>query len=432
MKQRLLCLLLVLATLLASCAMTGQEKIETPFVLYYPKQTQDGEGAFLTQTVSLDVQNLSLYEVVSAYMEAETPQGADAAIPKGWSLRSATLDGTTACLCFSGRKVGELKNSLAAACMTLTLTQLDCVERIEWITPDSAEAVVLSAEDVLSEDTGMLPQQEAITLYLPDAQRRYLTRQRQTVEAMDASEKPQYVLQCLLNTENSCIPSGTRLLGVSVENGICTVDLSSNFVKRMEKSFACERLAVYSIVNTLTELEEITAVEFWIEGAPSEELNFMTLQNAFSADATLLRSENAADVDLCVSCDGELLVRLPQQLTLTEDEPVYMAVLNALIGFDGADGAKRCIPEGTQVLSVRMEGTACVVDLTAEFLSGCQSEQEERLAMRSIIATLCDLEEIESVEILVEGLEPTYRNAALTSVRKPNSSWFAEEKEKKN
>ncbi len=428
MKQRLLCLLLVLATLLGACAITRQEEIETPFVLYYPKQTQDGSSVFLTQTVSLDAQNMAPDALLAAYSQAEPPQGASPAIPRGWTLTAAQTDGTTARLVFSGTPAGELKSSLAAACLTLTLTQLDSVERIELTAPDFEEAVTLSAENVLTEDTGMLPQQEAITLYLPDAQQRYLLRRRQTVEAMDASEKPQYVLQALLSHADSCIPSGTRLLGVTVENGICTVNFSSDFVKGMEKRFTCERLAVYSVVNTLTELEGITTVDFWIEGAPSEKLNFMSMQATFSADQTLLYAENATDVDLFVSCDGRLLVCLPQQLIPAEEEPTYMAVLRALLDFEGADGALRCIPKGTQVLSVRMEGTACVVDLTAEFLSGCKSEKEERLAMRSIIATLCALDEIESVEILVEGLEPPYRNAALKSIRRSGESWFAERK----
>lgn len=428
MKQRLLCLLLALATFLGACAMTRQEEIETPFVLYYPKQMQDGSSVFLTQTASSDAQNMTPEELLAVYAQTEPPQGASPAIPRGWSLSTAEADGTTVYLSFSGTAVGELRNSLAAACLTLTLTQLDSVERIVLTTPDLKEALTLSAESVLAEDTGMLPQQEAITLFLPDAQRRYLLRRRQTVEAMDTSEKPQYVLQALLSNADSCIPSGTRLLGVTVENGICTVNFSSDFVKGMEKRFSCERLAVYSVVNTLTELDDITTVDFWIEGAPSEKLNFMSMQAAFSADQTLLRAEDATDVDLFVSCDGRLLVCLPQQLTPVEEEPTYMAVLRALLDFEGADGALRCIPKGTQVLSVRMEGTACVVDLTAELLSGCKSEKEERLAMRSIIATLCALDEIESVEILVEGLEPAYRNAALKSIRRPGETWFAENK----
>lgn len=432
MKKRMLCLLLVLATLLGACAMTMQEESEMPFVLYFPKETQDADGCFVTQTVSLDAQNMTPGEIVAAYACAEVPQGADCAIPEGWSLRAANLEGTTVYLTFSGVAVGDLRNSLAAACLTLTLTQLDSVDRVEVTVPGAAEPIALTSESILSEDTGMLPQQEAITLYLPDAQRRYLVLRRQTVEAMDAAEKPQYVLQCLLRSEDSCIPSGTRLLGVTVENGVCTVDLSSDFVNGMEKNFNCERLAVYSIVNTLAELEEITTVDFWIEGAPSERLNFMSMQAAFSADQSMVLSEDMVDVDLCVSCDGRLLVRLPRQLAASEEVPIYTAVLHALLDFDGTDGTVRCIPEGTRLLSVRTEGTACVVDLTAEFLSGCQNEREERLAMCSIVATLCGLDGIESVEILVEGLEPTYRNFALKSIRKPGETWFAEEKEEKN
>ena len=46
--------------------------------------------------------------------------------------------------------------------------------------------------------------------------------------------------------------------------------------------------------------------------------------------------------------------------------------------------------------------------------------------MRSVIATLTALDEIDSVELLVEGIEPVFRNAALNQVRQSLPSWFAE------
>ena len=74
-----------------------------------------------------------------------------------------------------------------------------------------------------------------------------------------------------------------------------------------------------------------------------------------------------------------------------------------------------------------MEGSACIVDLTSEFLDGCESVQEERLAVRSIVATMCALDGISTVEILVEGLEPTYRITGMHNIRQPEDSWFAEQ-----
>ena len=46
--------------------------------------------------------------------------------------------------------------------------------------------------------------------------------------------------------------------------------------------------------------------------------------------------------------------------------------------------------------------------------------------MRSVIATLTSLDEIQSVELLVEGIEPVFRNMELNQVGRPLPSWFAE------
>ncbi len=430
MRGRFLCLMLVLSVLLSACAANTPEKIDQPFVLYYPsEEIQTEDGVLCTQTISLDPASVTLMQLMQAYLDAETPKGAAQLLPSSWILQSAEMEGSTACLTFSGTESTPFGNYMLAACLTKTLTQLDSIESVSLMAPGLEEPIQLTLNEILFEDTGMLPQKESIILYLPDAEHRYLVRQLQTVEAIDASAKPQYILECLINPENSCIPPQTKLLGVSIESGICTVNLSSDFLEDMEQSYSCERLAVYSIVNTLTELPEINTVDFWIEGAPPERLTFMSLQNSFVRDGSILSSSdpNAVDVDLYVSCDGESLIMLPQTLMITEQDNAPALILNALISFDGANGAERCVPEGTKLLSLRMEGSACIVDLTSEFLDGCESVQEERLAVRSIVATMCALDGISTVEILVEGLEPTYRITGMHNIRQPEDSWFAEQ-----
>ena len=86
----------------------------------------------------------------------------------------------------------------------------------------------------------------------------------------------------------------------------------------------------------------------------------------------------------------------------------------------------RCIPAGTKLLSLRLENGTCTVDLTGEFLEGCTDAQEEAYAVRSVIATMCALPEIDSVEILVEGLEPSYCDGSLALAHRIEAAWLAE------
>ena len=98
----------------------------------------------------------------------------------------------------------------------------------------------------------------------------------------------------------------------------------------------------------------------------------------------------------------------------------------ALFAFDGSNGIRSFVPTGTKVLSMKIENGVCVADLTREFLDSCKTQLQEQLAVRSVIATLTSLDEIQSVELLVEGIEPVFRNTELNQVGRPLPSWFAE------
>jgi germination protein M len=66
----------------------------------------------------------------------------------------------------------------------------------------------------------------------------------------------------------TAVPAGTELLGVGVEDGIATVDLSSEF-EEASGSLA-ETLRLAQVVYTLTQFETINGVSFRLEGEPVE------------------------------------------------------------------------------------------------------------------------------------------------------------------
>jgi len=71
---------------------------------------------------------------------------------------------------------------------------------------------------------------------------------------------------------NPTIPEGTKLCSnVQVEDGVATVDLSKEFISNQTGGKDKEKLTIYSIVNSLTELKDIHKVKFTIEGKEVEE-----------------------------------------------------------------------------------------------------------------------------------------------------------------
>ena len=435
MRQRMVfsvvCLLLCCLLLVSCTEETENAESDASFQFYYPRTGYASEGTFCTVPVEIDTEQASLADLLRAYQQSPVPESCGSAVPDGWRLIKAEMNENSALIRYSGISVSGLERSLTLACLTQTLLQLENVNSVYFFLPGETEPVMLTQSDILTSDLGMLPQEELMVYYVPDAELRYLTAQTLSVEAMTEEEKPAFLMDFLLEELTaSCIPSGTTLLDISVENGVCTVNLSSEFVKNMPRSFVCERMAVYAIVNSLTEFEPITTVDFWVTGAPLDTLYLMDLSAGVSRDESVIAaSANKDAVDITLypvrSADG-LLVPIAQMPELRPDCSVEEPTLEALLRYDGGNGLMRCIPAGTKLLSLRLENGTCTVDLTGEFLEGCTDAQEEAYAVRSVIATMCALPEIDSVEILVEGLEPSYCDGSLALAHRIEAAWLAE------
>lgn len=430
MKYRFLCLLLCLL-LLCACAQPVVTTDEAEFSYYYPASANSRmeSGVICSAHAPQESAQLSLRELMTDYLSSPVPENGRSVTPDSWLLQSVLMNNTTAEIVFSGVSASPLECSLSCACLAKTLLQLDGIRRISVSVPGQKDPIVLTENDILLLDTGMLPQEELVVLYSPDTELRYLVAQPQEVPAMDAAEKPAFIVQQLLQSDNnSCIASGTELLDIRVENSVCTVNFSSAFGENQPDSFAAARMAVYAVVNSLTELPEITTVDLWVSGAPLETLGRLDISSGVLRDERLIftpAGRDSADVTLYPLCtDDGLLPAIPMMLEVPEKQSLAAAVIDALFAYSEVNGLHRCIPEGTKVLSLRTEGTNCVIDLTGEFLSGCENERAQQLAVRSIVATLCSLPEIDTVDLLVEGITPESQSRDLRSVHRPGSEWF--------
>jgi germination protein M len=82
------------------------------------------------------------------------------------------------------------------------------------------------------------------------------------------------------------IPADTKLYsGVIVNSGTAIVDLSQDFINKHPGGKVEEQLTIYSIVNSLTELKEISKVKFLINGKDQKEF-----KGNYRLDASFPRS----------------------------------------------------------------------------------------------------------------------------------------------
>lgn len=89
------------------------------------------------------------------------------------------------------------------------------------------------------------------------------------------------------------IPDGTTLKSVKVKSGVATIDLSKEFVDKHPGGEMAEKLTLYSVVNSLTELKDVETVKFTIDGKTREKFKENFLLNAPFPRMTSLISTSA-------------------------------------------------------------------------------------------------------------------------------------------
>ena len=87
------------------------------------------------------------------------------------------------------------------------------------------------------------------------------------------------------------IPDTTRINTIAVDGGLAKVDLSSNFVDDRFMSDVVDILLVYSVVNTLTEFDEIDAVEFYIDGERLDLIGMLDLADPLFRRSDLIKQD---------------------------------------------------------------------------------------------------------------------------------------------
>lgn len=112
-----------------------------------------------------------------------------------------------------------------------------------------------------------------LTLYFPNedasgliaTERSVVVKNKEVINAMFEE------LQTPPSGIENPIPKGTTLLSAAVSaDGVATLDLSSEFQKNFGGGSAGEQMTMYSIVNTLTTLKNVTSVQFLLNGVKGD------------------------------------------------------------------------------------------------------------------------------------------------------------------
>ena len=98
----------------------------------------------------------------------------------------------------------------------------------------------------------------------------------------------------------------------------------------------------------------------------------------------------------------ETEIKVVDANTLLENP--YKEMVSLLIKGPQSSNLKKLIPEGTNLHEVKLEGSCVVINLSSEFLN-YENEETKLKTINSIVNTLTNLKEVDSVKFLINGEE---------------------------
>ena len=103
------------------------------------------------------------------------------------------------------------------------------------------------------------------------------------------------------------------------------------------------------------------------------------------------------------NADNSKILSETREVTVKKGEDIAKVAIMELLKGPNSPEMKKAIPENTKLLDIQHEGTMVIVNFSNEYNN--TGSVGEIVARFSVVNTLCDLEDIQKVKILVEGIE---------------------------
>ncbi len=231
-------------------------------------------------------------------------------LPDGTRLNNVFIKNELATVDFSSEftDCDGIDELLARFSVVSTLCDIKGIQKVE-ITIDGEpliskstgnEVGVLGKNDIVYEDTDTIPngqnEKTAVTLYFANSDATALKAEKRTVETQDSISMEKTIIAELLKGPTSSslltvIPQDTKLLNIETNSGVCFVNFSSEFVTKFTGGTNTGMLIVYSIVNSLAELDDIDSVQILIDGKTGAEFG------DFVFDEPIVKNDNIVQKD---------------------------------------------------------------------------------------------------------------------------------------
>jgi len=287
-----------------STVASGEETVELYFM------STDGTMKPTDKEVQGETREDTLLTTLHALKEVPKTEGILATVPSDIEFKSIALVNDTAIIDVSSAyyKMTDTEEVICRSSLVWTLTSLDFVQGVS-ITVDgqplrsvSGNAMgVMNRNNVIihGEISAETTEYAILSLYFANSEKTDLAVEERVVEVNANQAREKTIVEQLIEGPKNAdltrtIPVETKIRDVTTtSDGTCYVDLTQDFVTKHSGGEMEELLTVYSIVNSLCELDYVKKVQFLVGG---EKLEYYKGYLEFATPFTSVSSLKTASV----------------------------------------------------------------------------------------------------------------------------------------
>ena len=160
----------------------------------------------------------------------------------------------------------------------------------------------IDASDINLEIEEYKSERKEVVLYFADNDKKKLVRQTRTIKITDQQPIEQYIINELIKGTSSkgmksLLSDKTVLVSVDVEDQICYLNFKSEFLADNAGTDKHEELVIYSIVNSLTELNNIMRVQFYMDGKRVDKFGSVSIKDYIDRNERIIKKETDDEQD---------------------------------------------------------------------------------------------------------------------------------------
>ena len=211
-------------------------------------------------------------------------------LPDSVDIISAEQAGSSARLTLSSgyRNLRGMDKTLVDCCLTLTMCSLSGVDDLSIYVGGAVIEKNLSPENIQLSNTAVSATQVGVRLYFPNSGGAGLGYEYRSLTITEDNSAERLVMDELMNgpTDAGLSPaldSDCVRLAVYTIDGVCSVSFAEGFLASDTLTDAQRRLRIYSIVNSLTALSDVSSVQLLIDGKPTSTIGGVDVSRPLEA-----------------------------------------------------------------------------------------------------------------------------------------------------